>query len=351
MGAIREKKSHVSNIGYHNINHPYFLNYTTKFGRDYVINRILGTIWVADKWQGYLPGNYNFLDWSQDWDPLRPSEEATFMGSHWHKAMVVNEGKAASRQHLSLSNVSIAFLTRLSWSNINFWIASKLGEHGDGPLLSCTNFVGWGLETIIFFLGNKSSSGKRFINFFVRNIKNWCLLCGITIWTIWIEHNDKVFNQEQWHQSKFKHLIWDNPIICMPKWFRRGWLNLLSAYSDRALLKSFDQTWGARNILCGGDKMRMTWDWKSQCTFGEVTPSYINAYTCAQNLYQGIIYLVEKIMRYGIFQNKGKCLYFNAPYKSFNNTLLYLYYQRKLERRLGCKLGNRSQLHRNHSFF
>jgi hypothetical protein len=54
--------------------------------------------------------------------------------------------------------------------------------------------------------------------------------------------------------------------------------------------------------------MRMTWNWKLQCTLGEVTPSYINAYTCAHDLFIGGLFTLQKnIIRYGIFQNKGKC--------------------------------------------
>jgi hypothetical protein len=41
----------------------------------------------------------------------------------------------------------------------------------------------------------------------------WHLLRGITLWTIWIERNDRVFNQEQWHVSRVKHRIWDELII------------------------------------------------------------------------------------------------------------------------------------------
>ena len=42
----------------------HFLNYTTtKFGRDLVINRTLGTTLVADKCQGYFPCNYKIY-WS-----------------------------------------------------------------------------------------------------------------------------------------------------------------------------------------------------------------------------------------------------------------------------------------------
>ena len=35
----------------------WFLNYTTKLGIDTIINRIPDESRVADKWQGYLPGN------------------------------------------------------------------------------------------------------------------------------------------------------------------------------------------------------------------------------------------------------------------------------------------------------
>ena len=42
-----------------------------------------------------------------------------------------------------------------------------------------------------------------------KNIKIWHLIRDITLWLIWIEHKDKVFNHELWHESKVKHCIWD----------------------------------------------------------------------------------------------------------------------------------------------
>ena len=33
------------------------------------------------------------------------------------------------------------------------------------------------------------------------------------LWTIWIECNDRVFNQEQWHESEVKHLICDDLVM------------------------------------------------------------------------------------------------------------------------------------------
>jgi hypothetical protein len=48
---------------------------------------------------------------------------------------------------------------------------------------------------------------------FCKQNKIWHLLRGIALWTIMIERNDKVFNLEEWHESKVKHRIWDELIM------------------------------------------------------------------------------------------------------------------------------------------
>ena len=68
--------------------------------------------------------------------------------------------------------------------------------------------------------------GKRILNKFVKKMKIWHLLPGIKLWTIWSERNDRVFNQEQWHECKTKHLIWDDLII-YAKWLGLGLLDSL----------------------------------------------------------------------------------------------------------------------------
>ena len=75
-------------------------------------------------------------------------------------------GGLALHWHLSLSNSSFAFLTQVSQSSINFGIAFKLGGHGDGPCLSCTNYVGLELVTMIVLIGSMPCLGKGFL----RNI-------------------------------------------------------------------------------------------------------------------------------------------------------------------------------------
>jgi hypothetical protein len=35
----------------------------------------------------------------------------------------------------------------------------------------------------------------------------WSLFRGITLWVLWIERNDLVFNGERWHVQKIHNLI------------------------------------------------------------------------------------------------------------------------------------------------
>ena len=105
--------------------------------------------------------------------------------------------------------------------------------------------------------------GERIQRKFVKKIKIWHLLRGITLWTIWIERNDKVFNHEQWHESKVKHKIWDELLMyARAAWERVLKLIKISSFSAAALLEGFDRTWGARNILCRRNNLKIEWNWR-----------------------------------------------------------------------------------------
>ena len=98
-----------------------------------------------------------------------------------------------------------------------------------------------------------------------KMIKVWHLLRSVTLWTIWIERNDKVFNQEHWHKSKVKQRIWDELMI----YAKVAWTRVLeqikiSSFSAVAMLQGFDKTWGARNVLCRRHNMHTEWNWKRQ---------------------------------------------------------------------------------------
>ena len=80
--------------------------------------------------------------------------------------------------------------------------------------------------------------------------KMWHLLRGITLWNIWIERNDKVFNHEQWHESKVKQQIWDELITyAKAAWKRVVEQIKINKLSTAPILKGFDKTWSTRNIL------------------------------------------------------------------------------------------------------
>ena len=107
--------------------------------------------------------------------------------------------------------------------------------------------------------------GERIRKKFAPKIQVWHLLRGITLWTIWIERNDYVFNREHWHESKVKHRIWDELIIyAKATWDKVIKQIKISRFSALALLRKFDLTWGARNILCKRYNLHIIWNWKGR---------------------------------------------------------------------------------------
>ena len=77
--------------------------------------------------------------------------------------------------------------------------------------------------------------------------------------TIWIEHNDKVFNHEQLHESKVKHQIWDELIVYAKAAWKHAIKHIkISSFSAKAMLHRCDQTWGARNVLCRRNNLSIT---------------------------------------------------------------------------------------------
>ena len=157
----------------------------------------------------------------------------------------------ALHQRLSPNDVPFASQTWVNRSNTNPGIAFKLGGHGDGPHLSCMNYVGLELATMIVLSKSKLCLGKGLLRNLAKISKFGHLLHGITFWTIWFECNNKVFNHEHWHESKVKHRIWDVLInYAQVAWERVIKQIKINSFSTVAMLQGFDQMWGARNALC-----------------------------------------------------------------------------------------------------
>ena len=80
----------------------------------------------------------------------------------------------------------------------------------------------------------------------------------MTLWTIWLEQIDRVLNYEQWHESKMKHLIWDDlTMYAKVAWARVAKFVEINTYLAKALSKSSMKLGGARNVLSRQDRMKI----------------------------------------------------------------------------------------------
>ena len=239
-----------------------FLNYTTKDGREAITNRNPGTSRAGDKWQGYLPGNYKFF-WSQVWDPLRSGKEAAFIWSIWHKAVAVNEWRARIAP-ASISKQCIFCLPNTSESvKHKFWDCIQARRAWRWATFIMHELCGVRYGHLDSFNWKQAIFGERIPYKFRKLVKIWHLLRGITLWTIWLERNDKVFNQEQWQESKVKFRIWNELLMyAHTAWQRVLKLIKVSRFSAMAILQGFDSTWGARQILCRRHLLTIEWNWR-----------------------------------------------------------------------------------------
>jgi hypothetical protein len=115
----------------------------------------------------------------------------------------------------------------------------------------------------MILIGNKPSLGKGFLRSLPKNSRFGAFSKELLFWTIWIECNDRVFNHEQWHESKVKHIIWDD-IDMQAKVARERFIKFVKicVYSTEALLEDLDQTSKARNVLCRRTNLHIIWNWK-----------------------------------------------------------------------------------------
>ena len=91
-----------------------------------------GNTRAVDKWQGYVPGNYEFY-WSQLWEPhLGPGRKLHSGGPFGTKHWWLMNGEPALCLCVSLNNVLYASFIRASQLNINFGIAPKREGFGIG---------------------------------------------------------------------------------------------------------------------------------------------------------------------------------------------------------------------------
>lgn len=164
-------------------------------------------------------------------------------------------GGPTSCQLLSSSNVFFASQTRVNQSNISSKSIFRLGVPSGGM---CVTFIIH--ELCGLRIGNCESF--HWIPFWWKIFQDLCekskiqhLLRGVTFYTIRIELDDKDFNQDQWHDSKVKYLIWVDLINMYTKvtWKRLAKYMKISMFSTKAFLEGVSQMWDARGVHCKRD--------------------------------------------------------------------------------------------------
>ena len=133
--------------------------------------------------------------------------------SIWHKAVVVNEW----RVHIALTTISkqcvFCFPNTSESSKHDLWDCIQAKRACWWATFIMHELCGVRIGNYDRFDWKQALFGERIPQKYGKKIKIGHLLRGITLWTIWIECNDKVFNHEQWHESKVKHRIWDKLVI------------------------------------------------------------------------------------------------------------------------------------------
>jgi hypothetical protein len=88
----------------------------------------------------------------------------------------------------------------------------------------------------------------------------WSLLRGITLWNLWIAHNQYVFNRVRWQPEYVATLIWqgilDNGYTA---WTHYHKVITMQPESSKKLLTWFDNQWNCFKLLCTHVNMHVIW--------------------------------------------------------------------------------------------
>lgn len=88
----------------------------------------------------------------------------------------------------------------------------------------------------------------------------WCLLKGTCLWTIWIQRNAMVFDEQVWSDSQSTEIAW----LTMLDYGKIAWQNTLKKIEkhpelENALLKSFDRSWLSRKVFGNRKELQVYW--------------------------------------------------------------------------------------------
>ena len=138
---------------------------------------------MVDKWQGYLLGNYKFY-WSQIWDLAHFGKEVAFMCSIWHKAVAVNEWRAQIAL-ASIFKYCVFCNPNMSVSvKHTFWDCIQAWRAWWWAILIMHDLCGVRTGNHDSFHWSEALLGERIPKKFVKKMKIWHLLHGITLFEL-----------------------------------------------------------------------------------------------------------------------------------------------------------------------
>ncbi len=143
--------------------------------------------------------------WCKTWS----RKETSFMWALWNKVIVVNTwrvkvGNSINQTFLLCSNEEESTFNKF-WECCH---AQQAWEYTQG--IVCELAYGNKPSQVVaplhwnqFVFAAKSPRQ-------VQHVENiWSLLRGITLWILWSEWNDLVFNNKRWNVVKIRKVIWD----------------------------------------------------------------------------------------------------------------------------------------------
>lgn len=189
-----------------------FMNYTSKMARDLLAKRITVPNPVTRKWSGVLPADFTLV-WKSVWSKERTSKEAGLLWLIWHRAVAVNHWRGRTDRAI---DICCPVCPRRSEETVmhRFWECAS-AQHAWQWSIHIMNTLVHGKEargpwrSLTWKQGIFSSQIPRKFNH-VKRI--WLEIRTVVLWSLWLERNDRAFNNITWSMERMRHAIWTGMI-------------------------------------------------------------------------------------------------------------------------------------------
>lgn len=188
--------------------------FSPKRARGWVTNLELPVSLHTTKWHHVLTTEA-LVKWGNIWHTQRNKKESAFIWSIWHKAIAVNDWRG--KYALNINNTCVFCLGVVETILHCFWECPRVQRTW-----------AWCLD-IIHALQQKQNRqptrstltwahcvfARRLPRHFGTFNVIWTLLRGLTLWEIWLERNDRVFNNNARPIDYLLNRIWQGLLNCV----------------------------------------------------------------------------------------------------------------------------------------